>query len=186
MTVRWGRDLQVWFLEGRDYRSPNDMPDGPEKTILGAEQKQWLRRTLNESDAAFKLVFSPTPIVGPDRDNKKDNHANEIFVHEGNELRAELAKHDGVIVLCGDRHWQYASVDEKTKLWEFGCGPGSEKHQFGWKQGDVRPVHRFLRVDGGFLSGEVTYTDSDMQQPKLTLRHRKVTGEPVSEFVFPQ
>ncbi len=186
MTVRWGRDLQVWFLEGRDYRSPNDMPDGPEKTILGAEQKQWLRQTLNESEAAFKLVFSPTPIVGPDRDNKKDNHANEIFDHEGHELRAELAKHDGVIVLCGDRHWQYASVDAETKLWEFGCGPGSEKHQFGWKPGDERPVHRFLRVDGGFLSGEVTYAGGDKQQPQLTLRHRKVTGKPVSEFVFPQ
>jgi alkaline phosphatase D len=35
-TFRWGRDLQVWLTDGRDYRSPNDMPDGPEKTIWGA------------------------------------------------------------------------------------------------------------------------------------------------------
>ena len=89
-------------------------------------------------------------------------------------------------MLCGDRHWQYASVDEETGLWEFGCGPGSEKHQFGWKQGDKRPVHRFLRVDGGFLSGEITFADGDKQSPQLTLRHRQVSGQPVSEFVFPQ
>jgi alkaline phosphatase D len=185
-TVRWGRDLQVWFLEGRDYRSPNTMPDGPEKTILGDEQKAWLFATLAESDAVFKLIFSPTPIVGPDRENKKDNHANEIFAHEGQQLRAELAKRDGVIVFCGDRHWQYASVDEETGLWEFGCGPGSEEHGLGWKKGDQRPIHRFLRVAGGFLSGKVSFADDDKKDPKLTLQHRKVTGEVVSEFVFPE
>lgn len=184
-TVRWGRDLQIWLLEGRDYRSPNNMPDGPDKTILGREQKDWLRRTLKASDARFKLIFSPTPIVGPDRKNKKDNHANEIFVHEGDELRAELTRHDGVIVLCGDRHWQYASVDASTSLWEFGCGPGSQKHQFGWKKGDRRPIHRFLRVAGGFLTGEISYNDDEQKGPRLTIRHRKVSGEPVSEFTFP-
>ncbi len=182
-TVRWGRDLQVWFLEGRDYRSPNTMPDGPEKTILGAEQKRWLFDTLGNSDARFKLIFSPTPIVGPDRDNKKDNHANANFVYEGNQIRDELAGHEGVIVLCGDRHWQYASVDGQTGLWEFGCGPGSEKHGLGWKKGDQRPKHQFLRVAGGFLSGQLTYRDDGST---LTLRHHKVTGEQVSEFVFPQ
>jgi alkaline phosphatase D len=186
-TVRWGHDLQVWFLEGRDYRSPNNMPDGPEKTILGDEQKQWLFSTLEESDATFKLIFSPTPIVGPDRTNKKDNHANTVFAHEGEELRDALSKLEGAIVFCGDRHWQYASVDDETGLWEFGCGPGSEEHGLGWKKGDERPVHRFLRVAGGFLTGELTYPSGDgrAKEPRLTLRHRKVSGEQVSEFVFP-
>ena len=38
-TFRWGKDLQIWLVEGRDFRSPNNMPDGPDKTIWGAEQK---------------------------------------------------------------------------------------------------------------------------------------------------
>lgn len=187
-TVRWGKSLQIWLLEGRDFRSPNTMPDGPEKTILGDEQKVWLFDTLAASDANFKLVFSPTPIVGPDRDGKRDNHANANFTHEGRQLRRELARHPGVIVLCGDRHWQYASRDQENGMWEFGCGPGSEQHQLGWKQGDQRPEHEFLRVAGGFLSGEVTYPDEDGKEeakPTLTLRHRTVTGKQVSEFVFP-
>lgn len=184
-TVRWGRDLQIWLLEGRDYRSPNHLPDGPAKTILGREQKQWLLQTLGESEATFKLIFSPTPIVGPDRDNKKDNHANETFAYEGDRLRREFAKHDGIIVLCGDRHWQYASVDARTNLWEFGCGPGSEKHQFGWQQGDERPVHRFLRVAGGFLSGQVSFAEGRRERPLLKLRHHTVNGAAVSQFVFP-
>ncbi len=184
-TIRWGRDLQIWILEGRDYRSRNDMPDGPEKSILGKEQKAWLFKTLKESDAKFKLICSPTPIVGPDRANKKDNHANEIFAYEGNQLRTKLSAIPGVIVFCGDRHWQYASVDEQKNLWEFGCGPGSEKHQFGWKPGDERPVHRFLRVNGGFLSGELKYPDDKEKTSTLTICHRSVTGEKVSQFEFP-
>ena len=182
-TIRWGKDVQFWLLEGRDYRSPNSMEDGPEKSILGSEQKAWLKDTLIKSDAKFKLVFSPTPIVGPDRKNKRDNHANSIFAHEGEELRRFFSSLDNTIVFCGDRHWQYASVDAETGLWEFGCGPGSEKHQLGWKKDDVRPVHRFLRVAGGFLSGEVTHNAGEA---KLTLRHHKVTGEEVSSFEFPK
>ena len=182
-NIRWGRDLEIWILEGRDYRSPNTMPDGPQKSILGEQQKKWLFETLKKSDAKFKLICSPTPIVGPDRNNKKDNHANEIFAHEGNEIRETISKIPGVIVFCGDRHWQYASVDDETNLWEFGCGPGSEKHQLGWKVGDERPVHRFLRVKGGFLSGKLTYRRN--QAPKLTIRHHSVEGKPVSSFEFP-
>ena len=182
-SIRWGRDLEIWILEGRDYRSPNTMADGPEKSILGAEQKAWLLKTLKRSKAAFKLVFSPTPIVGPDRKNKRDNHANEVFAFEGQELRKQLGAIPGVIVFCGDRHWQYASADAETGLWEFGCGPGSEEHQLGWKPGDKRPEHQFLRVAGGFLSGSLAYPTAG--QPTLTLQHRAVDGEAQSRFVFP-
>lgn len=183
-TIHWGKDVQLWILEGRDYRSPNNMPDGPTKTILGAKQKEWFFKTLQESKATFKLVCSPTPIVGPDRENKKDNHANDVFTYEGNEIREALSKIPGVILFCGDRHWQYASVDETTQLWEFGCGPGSEKHELGWKPGDVRSTHRFLRVQGGFLSGQLSY-EQGSNSPQLTLRHHDVRGKKVSEFQFP-
>ena len=183
-TIQWGRDLQVWFLEGRDYRSPNNMPDGPDKTILGTEQKRWLFKTLEESESRFKLIISPTPIVGPDRINKRDNHANNQFAHEGEEIRFRLSQHPGIIIFCGDRHWQYASKDQDTNLWEFGCGPGSEKHQLGWKEGELHPLHQFLRVAGGFLSGQLSYGSEGSSVPTLTLRHHKVTGEVVSEFNF--
>lgn len=182
--VRWGRDLEIWILEGRDYRSPNTLPDGPEKTILGREQKAWLFATLRASDAPFKVVLSPTPIVGPDRPRKSDNHANESFAWEGREIRAALSAIPGVIVFCGDRHWQYASVDERTGLWEFGCGPGSERHELGWKPGDERPAHRFLRVDGGFLSGRLA-PGVDAAGSTLTIRHHSVAGVEESRFEFP-
>ncbi len=64
---RVSRELQIWLVEGRDYRSPNEMPDGPSKTLWGKTQLQWLKRTLLESDATFKILISPTPMVGPRR-----------------------------------------------------------------------------------------------------------------------
>jgi len=65
-TIRCGQLLQLWLAEGRDYRSPNKEPDGPGKTIWGAEQKAWIKRTILTSDAPFKILVSPTPLVGPD------------------------------------------------------------------------------------------------------------------------
>jgi len=114
-TYRISSELQIWLLEGRDYRSPNRSPDGPGKTIWGAEQKAWLKRTLLESRAKFKVVISPTPMVGPDGKGKKDNHTNiGGFQHEGNEF-FNWAKGNGFLkkglyLVCGDRHWQYHSI----------------------------------------------------------------------------
>jgi alkaline phosphatase D len=173
-TRRYGKDLQVWCVEGRDYRSANDMPDGPGKTIWGAEQKRWFKETLAASDAAFRVLISPTPLVGPDRDTKRDNHSNKVFQHEGDELRGFLAGQKNAIVICGDRHWQYMSVDPKTGLREYSCGPASDVHAGGWQQSDYRPdYHKFLRVKGGFLSATVERNDD---VPSLTLRFHDVDG----------
>jgi alkaline phosphatase D len=181
-TVRWGKDLQIWILEGRDYRSPNNIPDGPGKTIWGTEQKEWLFKTLQESDATYKLVISPTPVLGPDRKNKKDNYANEVFRTEGEEIRSRLSRFKNVVICNGDRHWQYVTHPENSSLWEFGCGPSSDQHAEGWPPNDVRPEHRFLRVKGGFLKG--TTERNEMGEAVLTLSHCDVDGNVVHEEVF--
>ncbi|WP_339904642.1 alkaline phosphatase D family protein, partial [uncultured Cyclobacterium sp.] len=72
-TVRWGKDLQFWMVEGREYRSANDMEDGANKSIWGKEQIDWFTKSVEASDATFKLLFTATPVVGPDRERKKDN-----------------------------------------------------------------------------------------------------------------
>jgi alkaline phosphatase D len=178
-TFRHGRDLQIWIVEGRRYRSPNPAPDGPGKTILGAEQKAWLFRTIAASDATFKVLLSPTPIVGPDRGSKNDNHANTGFQHEGDELRRFLGAHKNLVVACGDRHWQYFSVDPKTGLREFGCGPLSDVHAGGYqpRPGD-EAVQRFFRLAGGFLT---VATERDSGGARLLLRHHAVDGDLVHE-----
>ena len=180
-TVRWGKDLQIWLTEGRVYRSKNSDSDGPEKTIFGKEQKEWLFRTLEESDATFKVVINANPILGPDRERKNDNYSNSGFKHEGDEIRQFLNQFDNVYLCNGDRHWQYVTHFEGTNLWEFSCGAGADIHAGGWNQEDFRPEHRFLRVKGGFLYGKVS---SENGKSVLTFQHRDVDGNVVHEEIF--
>jgi len=181
-TFRHGRDVQIWVVEGRRFRSPNTDADGPAKTILGPEQKAWLLRTLAESDASFKILLSPTPIVGPDRATKNDNHANPGFRHEGDELRRFLGAQKNLIVACGDRHWQYYSVDPVTGTREFGCGPSSDVHAGGYTpQPSDAAIQKFFRLKGGFLT---IASDRDSGKPRLRVRHHDVAGDVVHEVTI--
>ena len=125
-TYRMGKLLQVWFTENRDYRSPNRSPDGPQKTIWGVKQRNWLKQTLKDSDATFKLIISPTPMLGPDDKSKTDNHTNiGGFQHERDEffqwIKQEKLEQRGLYLICGDRHWQYHSIDP-SGVEEFSTG----------------------------------------------------------------
>jgi alkaline phosphatase D len=181
-TARWGKGLQIWLTEGRDFRSPNNMPDGPEKTIWGREQMEWVKSSILASDATFKLLISPTPIVGPDRGNKSDNFSNKAFGHEGTAFRAWTQEHKltNLFTSCGDRHWQYHSVDPVTGLNEFSTGAASDKHA-GGSPGLDPEFHKFHRVKGGFLSVSVAKAND---QPTITFRHHDVDGGVVYEKAF--
>jgi alkaline phosphatase D len=179
-THRWGKTLQIWLVEGRDFRSPNPMPDGPEKTIWGRTQKEWLKRTLVESDADWKLLITPTPIVGPDRTNKNDNHSNRAFAHEGREFREFVKANlgDSFLTINGDRHWQYHSVHPETGLHEFSVGAASDSHASG-SPGENPEYHKFHRVLGGFLHVE---TGRKGNEAWIRFRLRDVYGKVVYEY----
>ena len=169
-THRINKHLQIWLVEGRDYRSPNRMPDGPDKTLWGAEQIAWLKRTLLASDATFKLLISPTPMVGPDDARKKDNHTNiGGFRHEGRAffkwIVANKLHQRGFYTLCGDRHWQYHARDP-LGVEEFSCGalvdsnsrlgrkPGDPKSTD--PQGKIQQIYTQKYRSGGFLRVLIT------------------------------
>lgn len=178
-TIRWGRDLQIWLVEGRDFRSDNRMPDGPDKTIWGDKQKQWFFDSVKNSDATFRILISPTPVVGPDRGNKKDNHANVGFTHEGNEIRKFISQQKDMYVVCGDRHWQYVSVDPISGVREYSCGPTTNKHAGGFRKSDQSEMHRYLNIKGGFLRVEVTRDEKG--NPQAIFRHHDVNGNILNE-----
>lgn len=64
---RWGRHLEVFLLDTRQYRDPNLAPDdGPEpKTLLGVGQRRWLEHAVSKSDATWKVIASSVPISIP-------------------------------------------------------------------------------------------------------------------------
>lgn len=173
-TIRWGRHLEVWLLEGRDYRSTSEEDRTLTPGILGAKQMAWLEQTLAASDATFRVVITPTPMVGPDRASKDDNLANKGYAVEGTKIRALLAAHKNLTVITGDRHWQYVSKDETTGLEEWSVGAASDAHAGGWNETKPRPEHRFLRTGfGGFLSGKVLVASTG---PVFTLRLYDTAG----------
>ena len=199
-THRVTHDLQIWLPENRWYRSPNSDPDGPEKTIWGAEQKKWLMDTLQESDATFKILISPTPMVGPDDLRKKDNHCDiGGFRHERDQFFAWLRQtgidKQGFYIVCGDRHWQYHSI-HPTGIEEFSCGALVDANsRLGRKPGDPQstdpdaliqqPYYQTPR-SGGFLLVEVspateqrsatlTFLFHD-ENGQLLHQHRKTAG----------
>ena len=181
-THRVNRHLQIWLTEGRDHRSPNAMPDGPDKSLWGRAQREWLQRTLRESDATWKILISPTPMVGPDDATKVDNHADiEGFRFERDAffswLQAE--KISGFMVFCGDRHWQYHSI-HPSGVEEFACGalndenarlgvpPGSKKGSD--PEGRIKQPYLYTEPTGGFLHVRVA-------DAKLVIEHRDDTGK---------
>lgn len=180
-TISWGKDLQIWITESRNYRSKNSDADGPGKSIFGEEQKQWLFSTLKKSDATFKIIINANPILGPDRKNKRDNYSNSNWKYEGDEIREFINQFDNIYLCNGDRHWQYVTHFDDTNLWEFSCGAGSDVHAGGWSQENLRPEHHFLRVKGGFLRGHVSRENG---VPTLTFQHYDVDGNIVHEEVF--
>ncbi|MFT3934851.1 MAG: alkaline phosphatase D family protein [Chitinophagaceae bacterium] len=176
-TFRWGKHLQIWLVEGREYRTDNNAVDGPDKTIWGKEQMQWFQQSFAESDATYRILLSPTPIVGPDRPQKKDNHANSGFAHEGSIIRKFMATQKNAFIACGDRHWQYVSQDLDSGLYEFTCGPASDEHASGWKKEDFLPQHKYLNIVGGFL--ECVIKEEGKAVPSIVFTHYSVDGKPL-------
>jgi alkaline phosphatase D len=149
------------------------MPDGPDKTIWGKEQLEWFKQGYAASDASFKILISPTPIIGPDRPQKKDNHSNANFSFEGNLIRNLIGGNKNTFVICGDRHWQYVSKHAKTGTHEFACGPASNEHAGGWKKDEKYPEHEYLNIVGGFLRVETNRIDG---KPTIVFSHHGVDG----------
>jgi alkaline phosphatase D len=73
----WGNTLDLFILNNRSYRDQNTKPDGQDKTMLGQEQLEWLKKELLNSDAQVKLVASSVPISIPTgKPNARDGWAN--------------------------------------------------------------------------------------------------------------
>ena len=66
-SFNWGPNLEVFILDARSYRSPNNLADIPNnnKTMLGSEQFDWLKQSLMNASAIWKVISSDVPISVP-------------------------------------------------------------------------------------------------------------------------
>jgi len=92
---------EFFLMDVRYHRSPNRDPDGPTKTMLGAEQLTWLRKSLADSSAVFKF-----PVSGSSWNCGGPEAWNHTFKFEYDALVEHIASRQisGIILLGGDQH----------------------------------------------------------------------------------
>lgn len=136
-SVRWGRGVEVFILDTRQYRSADAMRDGPRKTMLGEAQREWLLDAVASSDATWKLIVTSVPLgmfTGSDADAWSS--ANVLgfprpgvgFVHERDLILRELRQRRvrNVVFVGGEVHHGELVRHEPFPGWpvfEFVAGP---------------------------------------------------------------
>jgi alkaline phosphatase D len=92
---------EFYLLDVRYNRSPDDDPDGPEKTMLGNEQREWFVGAMAESRATFKF-----PVSGSSWHCGGVEAWNHQYLHEYDRILAEVRdrKISGIALLGGDQH----------------------------------------------------------------------------------
>jgi alkaline phosphatase D len=106
--------VDFFFLDGRYNRDHAGDPDLPGKTMLGAEQKAWLKAELRASRAPFKVLASGGGFSKAERGG--DSWA--VYTHERDEILDFIRDQgiEGVIGISGDSH-----------MGELNCVPRSEQ-----------------------------------------------------------
>jgi alkaline phosphatase D len=70
---RWGKLLDLFILDTRQYRSDNREPDGLGKTMLGPVQRRWLVDGVTGSGAVWKAIVSSVPLSVPTGRSARDS-----------------------------------------------------------------------------------------------------------------
>jgi alkaline phosphatase D len=121
-SFHWGKDMDLLILDARSYRSRNDLPDTEQnnKTLLGGDQLSWLKNSLANSNATWKIISSDVPMSIPTGSNAslfgRDGWANGInrdfssktgFERELWDLMKFIDDHDieNVVFVTTDAHF---------------------------------------------------------------------------------
>lgn len=137
-----------FMLDLRRFRSPQSMTDGPEKTMLGAAQKQWFLDALKTSTAPFKFIVTSVPFHGGSDD------AWGIYKTERDEIAGFIGKQKvrGVVFLTGDYHMARDFSNPRTRLREYMAGPIANRPNY------VKNPENRARVE---KSGQFHYGDGN-------------------------
>ena len=146
-TLNYGPHLDVFMLDERSYRGPNgpnlQTDYGPESHFLGPDQLAWLKRSLLNSRATWKVIASDMPLSIVVYDDAAKRRGSEAIAQgdgppRGRELEiADLLrfiKTTGIVNtvwLTADVHYaaahyynpDKAQFQEFDPFWEFVAGP---------------------------------------------------------------
>lgn len=177
-------DVEFFMLDGRYYRNSPELP-AEERSMLGAEQKAWLKEAVAASEATFKILVSPVPWDfrtkgdSPDTWNGYRQEREEIFSF----LRDRQI--EGVVLMSADRHRSDAwRIDEAAgkpaglyDLYEMNSSRLTNQH-----------VHR--EMEQAIFSYNDTQSfglvrfDTRADDPRLTYEVHTIDGEKPHELTI--
>jgi alkaline phosphatase D len=101
-------DVDFFMLDGRYYREGSYVNNADESlTMLGPVQKEWLKQSLLNSKATFKVIASPVPWAYEAKGTMAGRYDHwRGYKNEREELFDFLYENNigGVVLLSGDRH----------------------------------------------------------------------------------
>ena len=108
-------DVDFFVLDTRWYRSPMEDDDIEGKTMLGAQQLDWLLNGLKQSTAPFKIIFSGVSLndYGGDTSSGRDGYDSWMgYKYERNQIFSFLEDNNiqGVLLFSGDQHYPSAHI----------------------------------------------------------------------------
>jgi phosphodiesterase/alkaline phosphatase D-like protein len=125
-------NCEYYLIDTRSARDMHDIRDRGKKglSMLGTRQREWLLKSMRESDADFFFVMSSVPFMIPhsgaggfEADVANKEEAWTGFFDEREILIAAWEKmNKPVFVMTGDLHNSFA-IKITDKIWEFCCGP---------------------------------------------------------------
>ncbi|MFT7463308.1 MAG: alkaline phosphatase D [Pseudohongiellaceae bacterium] len=128
-------DVDLFLLDDRTYRAPNNAPDSAAKVMLGPAQMRWLKDGLRTSRATFKLVVNGGQMLHP----LPDHEDWARYPQEREEFLSFLASEDieGVLFISGDRHQSELMLEARSgeSPWyeltvsPLTAGPAGEKYK---------------------------------------------------------
>jgi alkaline phosphatase D len=170
-------DVEFFMLDGRTYRS-NPFLDNP--SMLGAEQKNWLLRGLEQSTATFKVIASPVAWADGAKPNSVDTWSG--FAAERDDIFSFVEDNDlrGVILLSSDRHRSEAWKIERDSGYPF----------YDLLSGQLTNIHTHPAEEGALFSynakdsfGVLTFR-TDQSDPEVSYQIYSIDNELIEALVI--
>jgi alkaline phosphatase D len=111
-------DIDVFLLDNRYYRTPNDCATCP-RTELGREQLEWFKAAIAQSTAPFKLVAIGGQVLTT---SKSSETYTNLFPDERAAILDFIEKEQikNVVFLTGDRHFtELSAYKNKAGNWVY-------------------------------------------------------------------
>ncbi|KAF8253968.1 Metallo-dependent phosphatase [Wilcoxina mikolae CBS 423.85] len=195
-SFTWGSSASFFMLDTRTYRSPNNLPDGPAKSMLGTQQREDLINWLTKDDGSadhghgeevqWKFIISSVPFTKNWHFGENDTWAGFLWERQQIlEAAWSIGGRSGVVILSGDRH-EFAATKfpppegsrwarekgREVAVHEFSCSP---LNQFylpvrTYKQMDEEDIAIKYIPDGNHKFGAITIDSTNEEQAVLKYR----------------